>query len=57
MIVLGLAVIALGLFVAFNILGSADSMAGFSRPFSSGRFFGVELVVVGIVFVVIGVRS
>ncbi len=56
MIVLGLAFIALGLFFAFNVLGSADSMAGFARPFSSGRFFGIELVVAGIVFVVIGVR-
>lgn len=57
MIVLGLAFIALGLFFAFNVLGSADSMAGFARPFSSGRFFGIELVVGGIVFVVIGVRQ
>lgn len=55
MIVLGLAVVALGLFFAFNILGSADSMTGFPRPLS-GRFFGVELVVVGIVMVVIAVR-
>jgi hypothetical protein len=55
--ILGLVVIVLGVLFALNIFGNPFPPSMQGRWPMTGRLFGVELVVIGIVVVIIGVRS